>query len=49
MFKRVAAIAALFLAMPAHADWHVAESDHFVVYANDRWQNVQEFGEALER
>lgn len=49
MFKRVAAIAALFLAMPAHADWHVAESDHFVVYADDRWQDVQEFGEALER
>jgi len=49
MFKRVAAIAALFFAMPAHADWHVAESDHFVVYADDRWQDVQNFGEALER
>ncbi|KWV95343.1 DUF1570 domain-containing protein [Erythrobacter sp. AP23] len=49
MFRILAAIAALSLAVPAHADWHVAESDNFVIYADDRWQDVQEFGEALER
>jgi len=49
MFRLVAAIAALSFAMPAQADWHVAESDHFVIYADDRWQDLQEFGEALER
>ena len=42
-------LAAASLSAPAHADWHVAESDNFVVYADDRWQDLQEFGEALER
>lgn len=42
-------LASLVFAVPAQADWYVAESDHFVVYADDRWQDVQEFGEALER
>lgn len=41
-------LAALFV-VPAKADWHVAESDHFVVYAKDNWKDVKEFGEALER
>jgi len=40
---------ALGLSVPAQADWHVAESDHFVVYADDRAKDVQEFAEALER
>ncbi|MEX0342445.1 MAG: DUF1570 domain-containing protein [Erythrobacter sp.] len=40
---------ATLLAVPARADWHVAESDHFVVYAKDNWKDVKEFGEALER
>tara|TARA_A100001391_G_scaffold113447_1_gene76321 strand:- start:9 stop:1601 length:1593 start_codon:yes stop_codon:yes gene_type:complete len=42
-------LASLVFAFPAQADWYAAESDHFVVYADDRWQDVQEFGEALER
>lgn len=40
---------ALGLSVPAQADWHVAESDHFVVYADDRAKDVHEFAEALER
>ena len=44
-----AILAATMLAAPAQADWHVAESDNFVVYADDRAQDVQEFAEALER
>lgn len=45
----LAFLAALFLATPAQADWYEAQSDHFVVYADDRWQDVQKFSEALER
>ncbi|MDG5748884.1 DUF1570 domain-containing protein [Qipengyuania sp. XHP0207] len=42
-------LAAALFVTPAQADWHVAQSDNFVVYADDRWQDVQEFAEALER
>ena len=49
MFRLVAAIAALSFAMPAQADWHVAESDHFVVYADDSEKDVRRFSEMLER
>ena len=34
--------------VPAHADWHVAESDNFVIYADDQAKDLQAFGEALE-
>ena len=47
MFRLVAAIAALSFAMPAQADWHVAESDHFVVYADDSEKDVRRFSEML--
>lgn len=39
----------LCLATPAIARWHVAESDHFVVYADDRAKDVERFSEYLER
>ncbi|MFA6218423.1 MAG: DUF1570 domain-containing protein [Erythrobacter sp.] len=42
-------LAAVALATPARAEWHEVQSDHFVVYADDRWQDVKAFSEALER
>ena len=45
----LAGLTAALVAAPAHADWQVAESDHFVVYADDRPQDVEKFAEGLER
>ncbi len=44
----------LFLALglsssPAHASWHKAESDYFVIYADDKEEDIREFAVALER
>lgn len=39
----------LLLATPAHAEWYEAQSDHFVIYADDRPKDVQAFSQALER
>ncbi len=43
--------AILLLATPtaALAEWYKAESDHFVVYADDREKDVKRFAEQLER
>jgi tetratricopeptide (TPR) repeat protein len=53
MFRAIALVAvmfaALFLGSPAHAAWHKAESDRFVIYANDREQDIRRFAENLER
>ena len=37
------------IAAPAHARWRVAESSHFVVYADDSERDLQRFSEMLER
>ena len=42
-------LAALALSTPALADWHVAESDHFVIYADDSEEDLVHFAEMLER
>ena len=42
-------LAALALSTPALADWHVAESDHFVIYADDSEKDIARFAEMLER
>lgn len=48
-------LGALFLAAvavpatPAHAQWYEAQSDHFVIYAKDSEQDIQEFAVLLER
>lgn len=34
---------------PAQAAWYEASSDHFVIYADDREENIREFAENLER
>jgi tetratricopeptide (TPR) repeat protein len=41
--------AVLLLPATAHADWHVAESDHFVIYADDSEKDIRRFSENLER
>lgn len=46
---RLAALAALAFATPAQADWLKAESEHFVVYADDSEKDVARFTEILER
>lgn len=33
----------------AHADWHKAESDHFVIYADDSAKDIERFSQMLER
>lgn len=37
------------LAVPAHANWRMASSDHFVVYSESRSADVRDFAEMLER
>ncbi|MGY8973980.1 MAG: hypothetical protein ACKVGV_10120 [Sphingomonadales bacterium] len=49
MFRFFAAIAALTLAVPAQADWHRAESEHFVIYADDSAKDITRFATMLER
>ncbi|WP_435418241.1 DUF1570 domain-containing protein [Parerythrobacter aurantius] len=39
----------LGIASPASAKWRVAESDHFVIYAEDSEKDLQRFALALER
>ena len=38
-----------FRVTPAHADWYRADSDHFVVYADDNIKDVTAFTRLLER
>jgi tetratricopeptide (TPR) repeat protein len=44
-----AAALALFAAPPAWAEWHKAESDHFVIYSDSNARDIREFSERLER
>jgi tetratricopeptide (TPR) repeat protein len=44
-----AAALALFAAPPAWAEWHEASSDHFVIYADDKPDDIRKFAENLER
>lgn len=51
MSKRLLLIAALFITSwgsAAQAKWYVAESDHFVVYADDSEKDVRRFSQMLE-
>ena len=41
--------AATLLSTPARADWYEAQSDHFIIYADDREKDVRQFAENLER
>lgn len=48
-FKVLIAVMASVLAQPAAAEWYKAESDHFVIYADDQEADVHRFAEMLER
>jgi tetratricopeptide (TPR) repeat protein len=41
-------LAALAFSTPLQAKWHVAESDHFIIYADDSEKNVHRYAEMLE-
>ena len=45
----VAALVTLLLATPAQARWLQAESEHFVIYAEESEADLQHFAEMLER
>lgn len=56
--KHLAAFAARFIAIallaaaplaPAQAAWHRAESDHFIIYADDSAKDIEKFSQMLER
>lgn len=40
---------AIFGSMPAHAEWHRAESDRFIIYSDSRADDLEDFAETLER
>ncbi len=45
----VALVFAALGAAPAHAAWHKAESDRFVIYSDSRADDLKDFAETLER
>jgi len=49
MIRTLFAAMLLMWPMTAQAEWHEAQSDHFVVYADDKAANVARFAERLER
>ncbi|MXP47125.1 DUF1570 domain-containing protein [Altererythrobacter luteolus] len=50
IYRLLALVAASFLVLPnsAQAKWRVAESDYFVVYADDSEKDIREFAQMLE-
>lgn len=49
LFRLFAAGLALIAAQPAWAEWHKAESDHFVIYSDGNAREIEEFALRLER
>lgn len=50
MFRKLLILLALLLApATAHAEWHEASSEHFVVYGDDSPERLRKFAEDLER
>lgn len=45
----VAALLLAFIAHPALAEWHKAESERFVIYSDSRAEDLGEFAQMLER
>lgn len=45
----IATVAALLWCQPAHAAWHEASSDHFVIYADAAKSEISQFAEQLEK
>ena len=49
IFRMIAAALVLLAAQPAWAEWHKAESDHFVIYSDSDAKHIEEFAQRLER
>lgn len=49
MFRNIILAFGLLIPGVAHADWHVASSRHFVVYADDTPEHIRAFTDRLER
>ena len=49
VFLLMSLIAAMFVGTAARAEWHKAESDHFVIFADDKEKDIRRFAENLER
>ena len=49
MRNLLAFVAAAAIASPAAAAWNVAQSTHFIIYANDNAKHLEEFANKLER
>ena len=49
VFLLMSLIAAMFVGTAARAEWHKAESDHFVIFADDKEDDIRRFAENLER
>ncbi|NNM76052.1 hypothetical protein HJG53_03910 [Sphingomonas sp. ID1715] len=49
MRKLFCSLVLLATTTPAHATWRVAESAHFIIYSEDKADNLREFAEELER
>jgi hypothetical protein len=47
--RRFLLLLSVLVAAPAHAEWQVASSKHFVIYANDSARDLQKFAETLEQ
>lgn len=49
MIRKLLTLLALLVPAIAHAEWHEASSDHFVVYSDDSPERITRFTEKLER
>lgn len=49
VFRSLLLILALLFPATAHAEWYVAETDHFVVYSESNARQTEEFASRLER
>ncbi|MGX7925512.1 DUF1570 domain-containing protein [Tsuneonella sp. HG094] len=47
--RGIATLIIAWCATPAAAEWHKAESEHFVIYADDGEKDIRKFAEMLER
>ena len=49
MRRLLLALMALFLAVPAHANWNEARTRHFIIYSQQKPDDLRAFAERLER
>lgn len=49
MLRYLLALFALTIAVPAHAEWWEAKTDHFIVYSQSAMNDARDYAEKLER